>query len=799
MANLSSLFLGKSDEKKDVKAPEAETPRARYGILFVDDEAHVLSSMKRLFRRENYSIFVAGGASEALDILKKESVQLVISDHRMPGMTGAELLSRIKTLYPETIRIMLTGYADVQAVMGAVNEGAVYKFITKPWNDDDLRLTVSLALEQYDLIQENRALKKEKARRQKQISRLNRFVNSHRSQLGVLLLKHGMIDQQQLDKALAVQAKTNTILPRVFMDLKLCDEQVLSSIIQKDLRINVVDPAQFKVPAALAALVPKDICFNNVLVPLKRAEGVLVVAMADPTDYVKIDDLKFIAGMPVQPVLASQRAIHDKIVEVYGPQDDPDTLIAQMDITDPTETIEILIDDEEDDIGLDDLLSEKDQPPAIRIVNAVISDALRHGASDVHIEPKTGYTMIRYRIDGLLYDKIHVPLTMHPAIVSRIKVMAELDIAERRRPQDGRVTVKTSSRMVDMRLSTLPTINGEKIVLRILDRNGQIKDVGELGMSDADLAKVQQLISRPQGCILSTGPTGSGKTSTLYSLLQKNATVTKNYTTIEDPVEYYMGMAEQVMIREKIGLTFSTVLRAILRQDPNVIMLGEIRDFDTAEIAFHAALTGHLVLSTLHTNGTVASITRLRDMGIQPYVLCDALIGIIAQRLVRRNCPHCLCDDPVSDQTVRALNLEPGDGAVRFRRGAGCSACHQTGYIGRIGLFEVFPVNGEIKQLIHGGAGEGDILRVARILGMTTLLEDGIEKITAGLTTCDEVLRVLGPQNTLEMTCPHCRQILTERFDHCYHCGGALRSRCRACSRHLESAWNACPYCGERV
>lgn len=799
MANFSSLFLGKSDEKKEMKHAEAVRAHPRYGILFVDDEEHVLSSMKRLFRRENYTIFLAGGASEALEILKKETIQLVISDHRMPGMTGAELLSRIKTLYPETIRIMLTGYADVQAVMGAVNEGAVYKFITKPWNDDDLRLTVSLALEQYDLIQENRALKKEKASQQKQISRLNRFVDSHRSQLGGLLLKHKVIDQAQLDKALVMQSKTNTILPKVLMDLKLCDEQALSAIMQKDLRINVVEPAQFKVPAALAALIPKDICFNNLIVPLKRADGVLIVAMGDPTDYIKIDDLKFIAGMPVQPVLASHRAIHDKITEVYGPQDDPDTLIAQMDLTDPTESIEILIDDEEDDIELDLLLSEKDQPPAIRIVNAIISDALRHGASDVHIEPKTTYTMIRYRIDGLLYDKIHVPLSMHPAIVSRIKVMAELDIAERRRPQDGRVTVKTSSKMVDMRLSTLPTINGEKIVLRILDRNAQVKHVGDLGMAEKDMIKVQQLISQPQGCILSTGPTGSGKTSTLYSLLQKNATISKNFTTIEDPVEYYMGMAEQVMIKEKIGLTFSTVLRAILRQDPNVIMLGEIRDFDTAEIAFHAALTGHLVLSTLHTNGSVASITRLRDMGIQPYVLCDALIGIIAQRLVRRSCPDCLCDDPVSEQMIRALNLDPGHHEIRFKKGTGCPSCHQTGYIGRIGLFEVFPVNGEIKQLIHSGAGEGELLRTARMLGMTTLLEDGIEKIKAGLTTCEEVLRVLGPQNTLNMVCPHCNQSLSERFDHCYHCGGALSFRCRVCKHYLEPVWTACPYCGTMV
>ncbi|MBU1172651.1 MAG: Flp pilus assembly complex ATPase component TadA [Proteobacteria bacterium] len=799
MANLSTLFLGKA-EKTTGKSNDAkpDKPDGRYGLLFVDDEEHVLSAMKRLFRRENYRIYLATGADQALSILSKEIIQLIISDHRMPGMTGSELLTKVKEVYPETIRIMLTGYADVQSIMGAVNEGAVYKFITKPWNDDDLRLTVSLALEQYDLIQENRALKKEQVNQKKQINQLSKFVNTHRSQLGLTLLKKNLIRQDQLEKALAMQSTTNKILPLILIELGYCDESLLAKIIRQDLHIHGVDPAQFQVPAALASLIPKEICFTNLIVPLKRSDGKLIVAMGDPSDYIKVDDLKFIAGMPVEPVLASHKEIYDKIIELYGEEADQDTLVTQIDMIDPTESIEIILDDD-DQIDLDQILLEKDQPPAIRIVNAIISDALRHGASDVHIEPKTKHTMVRYRIDGLLHDKIHVPLTMHPSIVSRIKVMAELDIAERRRPQDGRVTVKTATRMVDMRLSTLPTINGEKIVLRILDRNASIKDLHELGMSSKDLVMVNLLISQPQGCLLSTGPTGSGKTSTLYSLLQKNATITKNFTTIEDPVEYYMGMAEQVMIKEKIGLTFSSVLRAILRQDPNVIMLGEIRDFDTAEIAFHAALTGHLVLSTLHTNGSVASITRLRDMGIKPYVLCDALLGIIAQRLIRKICPDCRKEEPVSDDVFKALRLDPRKVDFIPFKGAGCESCNFTGYSGRIGIFEVFPVNGEIKQLIHQGAGESDLNRVAKFSGMTTLLEDSIEKIKSGLTTCEEILRVLGPQNALEIECPKCRGRMTDRYDFCCHCGGKMIARCNVCKNYLEPPWTACPYCGTPV
>jgi type II secretory ATPase GspE/PulE/Tfp pilus assembly ATPase PilB-like protein len=388
---------------------------------------------------------------------------------------------------------------------------------------------------------------------------------------------------------------------------------------------------------------------------------------------------------------------------------------------------------------------------------------------------------------------------MHPSIVSRIKVMAELDITERRRPQDGRVTVKSSSRMVDMRLSTLPTVNGEKIVLRILDRNASIKNLEELGMSKKDLTRVHQMISQPQGCLIATGPTGSGKTSTLYSLLQKNATITKNFTTIEDPVEYYMSMAEQVMIKEKIGLTFASVLRAILRQDPNVIMLGEIRDYDTAEIAFHASLTGHLVLSTLHTNSSVASIARLRDMGIQSYVICDAMIGIVAQRLVRMICPECSADDPVSSETLRALALDPQLENLQAKKGVGCERCNFTGYAGRIGLFEVMTITSDIKQLIHKGAGESELKRAARLAGMTTLLEDGIAKIRDGKTTCEEVLRVLGPQNILEYECPHCSKILMEQLNFCPHCGGRTSYRCDACGGYTECNWSVCAHCGNSL
>ena len=795
MTKFASLFLGEKDHAGIGDTP-AGIPAAKptYKVLFVDDEENVLKAMCRIFRQENYALLTARSGEEALALLEKEEVQVVISDHRMPGMTGADLLRKVKSLYPHTIRIMLTGYADTQAIMGAVNDGAVFKFITKPWNDDDLRLTVSLALEQYDLIQENKSLKQQTEIQNKKINKLSRFANINRSQLGLLLLQSNQITQEDLDKAVAVQNKNNKILPKILIEMGLVDEAAILKTIRTKLNINRVYPNEFSVPHALAAVIPKQICEKNLLVPLKRTNGHLIVAMADPTDYLKLEDLTFLTGMPIQPALASQGEIIEKLRELFGEEDTLEATLSEFDLNDPTESIEIFLDEDDEESDIEELLHAKDLPPTIRIVNAILSDALRHQASDVHIEPKTKYTMVRYRLDDLLHEKIRIPVSMHPSIVSRIKVMSDLDISERRRPQDGRVTVKTSTRMVDMRISTLPTINGEKIVFRILDKNAAIKSINDLGISEVDFKKITQFIAQPQGIILATGPTGSGKTSTLYSLLRHGAKITKNFTTIEDPVEYHMGMAEQVNVREKIGLGFANILRSILRQDPNVIMLGEIRDRETAEVAFHAALTGHLVLSTLHTNSSIASITRLRDIGMKSYVISDALAGIIAQRLVRRICPHCKTHDDPSEEILRALRLHGKQ--IQSYKGKGCDQCGRSGYRGRIGIFEIFHNDSEVKNFIHRDAAESEITRAARLTGMKSLLEDAVAKIEAGVTTCEEVLRVLGPQNALEIHCTRCDAILEERFPFCPYCGQTITPRCCECEQYLNSDWKICPYCG---
>jgi type II secretory ATPase GspE/PulE/Tfp pilus assembly ATPase PilB-like protein/FixJ family two-component response regulator/RNA polymerase subunit RPABC4/transcription elongation factor Spt4 len=778
-------------------APEG-VQDSKYRILFVDDEPNVLKSMLRIFRQENYGLLTAGSAQEALSKLSQNQVQVVISDHRMPEMNGTDLLREIKKRYPAIIRIMLTGYADVDAVMGAVNDGAVYKFITKPWNDDDLRLTVSLALEQYDLIQENKTLKRKTSAQKKEIKHLSRFVEVHRSHLGNHLVRLGHIQESDLEKALRIQKKTHKVLPKILVDMDAVDEATIIKVIENVCQISRVSPNEFQLPKALAELIPKEVCERNILIPLKKNGSELIVAMADPTDFNKLDDLKFITGLTIQPVVTTQKEIIEKLIEVYGEEDIFDESFIEVDLDDPTESIEIIIEEDDEHTDVADLLKATEQPPAIRLVNAIISDALRHGASDVHIEPKTKYTMVRYRIDDLLEDKLHIPMHMHMAMISRIKIMSDLDIAERRRPQDGRITVKTSSRMVDMRISTLPTINGEKIVFRILDKNAAIRDVSDIGLVEEDLKKALRIIEMPQGIVLTTGPTGSGKTSTLYSLLRKGAKITKNFTTIEDPVEYYMNMAEQVNVKEGIGLGFSTVLRSILRQDPNVIMLGEIRDYETAEVAFHASLTGHLVLSTLHTNSAIASITRLLDMGIKSYVIADALIGIIAQRLVRRICPHCKTDDHPSEDLLRALKINNGE-TINAKKGAGCRKCNNSGYKGRLGIFEIFVVDSEMRRMMRGNASEGELMRSARQTGMTTLLEDALRKINAGLTTCEEVLRVFGPQNTIEINCNTCNRILEERYPYCPYCGALATGMCSNCGKFMYDDWQYCPHCSHRT
>ncbi len=739
MNDYSALFTGKP-------SAAASAPAVRYRLLIVDDEPGVVKALTRVFRQERYEVVTAANGEEGLQRLAEATTHLVISDYMMPGMTGAQFLQTVKEASPDTIRIMLTGHADTGAVMGAINEGAVYKFILKPWDEDDLRVTVALALEQFDLVQKNRTLRQENAQKTKEISALSRLAATNRSQLGIMLHKKNLLSAAQLQELVRLQELRKEPLIKLLLEKDWVPERVIRELLKKDLLIEEVELAEFRVDEALAELIPHSFCERQLVVPLHLDGRRLMLAMADPLDAGLVDDVRFTAGLELNVVTADVAAIRAKIVEIYGGGTvdfkELETLVGS---SDPYEGIEIVIEDDQA-VPLEDLLRGTEEPPAIRLVNAIILEAIRQGASDIHIQPRIKSVVVRYRIDGVLADKIHIPHQLHQSLVSRLKIMSELDISERRRPQDGRLTVKTPLRIVDLRVSTLPTINGEKVVMRILDRNSAVLNLSALGFADVDLPRIETMVAKPQGLILATGPTGSGKTTTLYSLLQHDATPEKNYITIEDPVEYYLDMAGQVLVREKIGLTFPLILRSILRQDPDVILIGEIRDFETAEVAFHAALTGHQVFSTLHTNSAVATIARLFDLGLKPYVVAAALEGILAQRLVRRICPACREETASTAKVRRRLGAAFAGVDLRAFRGKGCAACNGSGYRGRIGLYEVLAPDDELRDRIGSGASVLEITRLARSRGLRSLADDALDKVAAGETTLEEVLRVLGPQ-----------------------------------------------------
>lgn len=742
MSRYAALFTGNASEE-----PLPEEVSSPYRILLVDDEPNVLRALQRVFRQENYQVVTAGSGQEALDLLRRETFHLMISDYMMPVINGGELLRQAKALHPELIRIMLTGHADTGAIMAAINEGAVYKFILKPWNDDDLRVTVALALEQSELIGKNKALQQENAHKSKEIAALSKLAVTNRSQIAIMLSNRNLLNGQQVQELHRLQQQRKEPLIKILLERDWVSERTIRDILRKDLLIEEVSLPEIQVDPAVSALIPQSFCERQLVVPLRIDGRRLLLAMADPLDAGLLDDLRFVSGLEIQPVMANLSAIQTKLGEIYGTRETVDfseleTIVGGVD---PYEGIEIVIEDEAD-TSLEELLRGTEEPPAIRLVNAIILEAIRLGASDIHIQPRTKSVVVRLRIDGVLTDKIHIPHHLHQSLVSRLKIMSELDISERRRPQDGRITIKSSLRMVDLRISTLPTINGEKIVMRILDRNSAILNLDTLGFSGQDLPRILNLVDKPQGIILTTGPTGSGKTTTLYALLQHNATPAKNYVTIEDPVEYYMDMAGQVLIKEKIGLSFPVVMRSILRQDPDVVLIGEIRDFETAEVAFHAALTGHLVYSTLHTNSAIATLARLFDLGLKPYVIASALEGIVAQRLVRKICEHCREPvQPTPEQRQRLSGLFTAGQLPTFH-GKGCNHCYNTGYRGRVGLYEVLIPDEELLHLITSDSSIRDINQMAKSKGMRTLLDDAREKVAQGVTTMEEVLRVLGPQ-----------------------------------------------------
>jgi type IV pilus assembly protein PilB len=587
--------------------------------------------------------------------------------------------------------------------------------------------------------------------------------------IGELLLKEKRITAVQLQEALTYQKTNGGKLGANLVKMGFVKDDEITALLSKQYGVPSIALNQFEIDPAVIKLVPAETARKYQIVPLSRAGATLTIAMTDPTNVFAMDDVKFMTGYNVEPVVASETAVLDSIDKYYGvgtaaaskggnqqnqPAEQTGESALDMATRSLTDMPSMLADvggdvevmDDLEEISAEMLTRQGEEAPVIKLVNVILMSAISKGASDIHIEPYEKEYRVRYRMDGILYNIMAPPLKMRDAITSRVKIMAKLDIAEKRLPQDGRIKIRFSDngqpKDIDFRVSCLPTLFGEKIVMRLLDKGKLMLDMTKLGFEQESLDKLETQISKPWGMVLVTGPTGSGKTNTLYSSIAKLNTAETNIMTAEDPVEFNLLGVNQVQVRENIGLNFAAALRSFLRQDPNIILVGEIRDFETAEIAVKAALTGHLVLSTLHTNDAPSTISRLMNMGIEPFLVASSLNLVCAQRLVRRVCVNCKIDEDLPPAAMEQAGFSREDAeSVKPKKGTGCEKCLKTGYKGRVGLYEVMEITDELRELILVGASSLEIRRKAIEEGMITLRGSGLRKIKAGVTTLEEVLR----------------------------------------------------------
>ena len=636
-----------------------------------------------------------------------------------------------------------------------------------------------------------------------------------RKKIGECLIQAGLITEDDLQIALAEHKRSGERVGAVLVRLNLATEKQITKALAYQLGFPYVSLADDPPDPSAITLIPKDVALKRVCVAVRLEKNLLTVAMSDPLLFSLVQDLEFQTGYRIKQVVATKTDIVDAIENGY-----PDKALAK--ISNAANTSSLAAPQSPNKAGkggadatqtslvrrLDEDIFEQpstpggqreasDSAPIIDLVNLVVNSAISSRASDVHVEPMEKGVLVRHRLDGLLKEVMDLPKWVHEGLVARMKIMAGMDIAEKRLPQDGRIRVKTEDgKDVDFRVSTLRTLFGEKIVLRVLDQRKGAPPLEELGLTAAAMEELKFFLKHQHGMILVVGPTGSGKTTTLSSAITSIKSGKTNIITIEDPIEYQIPGVNQTQVNEKAKLTFANALRAILRQDPDVVLVGEIRDQETAKIAMQAAQTGHLVLSTLHTDDAPSTLTRLTDMGMEPYVIASALLGVVAQRLVRRLCVHCRRQYTPDAETLRALNLTEADaGQFAFYKAAGCEECNHTGYRGRIALYEVMRVDDKVRRLIAQKASE-DIVREAAIsAGMITLGEDGLAKVKNGITTAEELLRVVTEVREMRTLCPGCGGAVAVDFMGCPHCGHRLNAGCGKCGRALQPGWNFCPFC----
>jgi len=566
------------------------------------------------------------------------------------------------------------------------------------------------------------------------------------SRLGEILVKESLITNDQLKQALDYQKKNGGRLGTCLVKMGLIADDEITAVLSRQYGVPSINLKFYEVDPTVIKLIPQETALRYQVVPLSRVGSTLTIAMTDPTNVFAMDDIKFMTGFNVEPVVASETAVDDAISKFYGAVESEQELDKVMkDLTaEDSEAVELAAEESEMDLAA--LEKAADEAPIIKLCNLILTDAVKRGASDIHVEPYKKAYRVRFRVDGVLQNVMDPPLKLKDAITSRIKIMSKLDIAEKRLPQDGRIMIKYvkdgKKKELDFRVSTVPTLFGEKIVLRLLDKENLRLDMTKLGFETESLQRFERAILKPYGMVLVTGPTGSGKTNTLYSSVARLNTPETNIMTAEDPVEFQLPGVNQVQMKEQIGLNFASALRAFLRQDPNIILVGEIRDFETAEIGVKAALTGHLVLSTLHTNDAPSTISRLMNMGIEPFLVATSVNLICAQRLVRRICAQCKEPMQVQPQALTDAGYSPEEAAkTTVYHGKGCGVCNNSGYKGRVGLYEVMEITDDLRELILVGASALELKKKALEQGMIALRRSGLIKVAAGHTTMEEVLR----------------------------------------------------------
>lgn len=608
-----------------------------------------------------------------------------------------------------------------------------------------------------------------------------------------LLLLSEHLPPEELDLLVKRARETKRSFWDLLLQEKRITEDTVAELFARRLRVPRIRLADESITPALN-LIPEALARRYLCLPLQGEKNKLQLCLANPADLNAIREVEFHTGYTVSPVVATRTEILAEIDRYYAANS---PLVDLASKAHDTRELEVFRPGSGTDLDEDEAREIAELSPVIKLVNLIILEALRSYASDIHIEPTEGEVRVRYRVDGLLRDAMLLPDWLHPGVVSRLKVLANMDIAEKRRSQDGHIRVMFRKQRVDLRVSTLPTPDGEKLVLRLLGSGKGIPSVTQLGMEANQHELLLDAIAQPQGMILVTGPTGSGKTTTLYSALTCKKSPELNIVTIEDPIEYRLPGISQVQISSKAGITFANCLRSILRQDPDVVLLGEIRDQETAEVAFNAAMTGHLVLSSLHTTTALGTLNRLLELKIEPFLVSSCVNMVIAQRLVRKVCRSCRKPYTPSPKVLERLGWAEQD--TKFYRGEGCSECSGTGYSGRIGLFEVLSLTHEVQEAINRKADENSLRKIAQASGMQFLLDDAVRKIKRGVTTVEEVLRVIQLREEATSSCPKCSALIRASVSACPSCLAQLRNLCQSCGQELKSDWRTCPYCNRLV